>query len=132
MSARAVSLLPGPHIGELDSARESARAKPLQRQRIHTSPDPDLEGLSPSEVLDRKLRAKQLFHRLVSKFQSLRGGKLSNYDLAELLLGTREKEGTIRAWRRLSDLDRAPRDEDNAKLEGLIKAALDERSGAFR
>lgn len=109
---------------------ERVRAKTLQR-RLHTSPDPDLEGLSPSEADLYKLRAKQRLHRLASELASVLG-RLSNYDLAALWLESREKEGTIRCWKSLRDTDRYPRRAELDRLEHILKVKREERfGGAF-
>lgn len=112
-----------------DDAR--ARAKRLPR-RVHTAPDPDLEGLSSEEADKHKLCRKQRMHRLIAELVSLRP-TLSGRDLAELWLGDRQKEGTIRSWKNYRDLDRYPRSEDLAKLEKLINEERERRfGGAFR
>jgi hypothetical protein len=99
---------------------ERVRAKTLPR-RLHTLPDQALEGLSPLEADAYKLRAKRMLHGLHAELASLRG-KCSNRDLAELWLGSREQEGTVRGWKDLRDLARYPRDTDLLKLDEIIRA----------
>ena len=84
------------------------------------------------EALKSKLQAKSRMLALVSELASLRG-KLSNYDLAELWLGDRKKEGTVRCWKNLRDADRYPRREDLARLAHLVKVEREKRfGGAFK
>ena len=107
-----------------------ARAKALPR--LHSEPDPDLEGLSSEEADRCKLDAKGRLHRLAAELTSLRGS-LSGRELAELWLGDRQKEGTLRSWKNYRDLDRYPRKADLDKLEALINAERERRfGGAFR
>lgn len=104
------------------------RAKPLPR-RLHSEPDPDVEGLSPQEADKSKLHSKRILHGLHSELTSLLG-KCSNRDLAQLLLGSRSKEGTIRGWKNYRDLDRYPRRSDLQKLEQLIATERELRASA--
>lgn len=127
MSRTSVAPLIGPRL-----PHQEPPERPKYLRRIHSDPDPDLEGLSPSEADDFKNRSKFKFRRLISELASLLGGKLSNYDLAELILSAREKEGTIRSWRNYRDRERYPRRTELEKLESIVNAKRAERfGGAF-
>jgi hypothetical protein len=115
---------------ELFDQPQTVRPKILPR--LHAEPDPEVEGLSSEEADKHKLCRKQRMHRLIAELTSLRG-TLSGRDLAELWLGDRQKEGTIRSWKNYRDLDRYPRSADLAKLEELVNAERERRfGGAFR
>lgn len=123
----ALRSLPTPELCE----EPRARAKPLPR-RIHSDPDPELDGLSSDEADHYKMQAKRQAHRLTAELASLRGS-LSGRDLAELWLGDRQKEGTIRSWKNYRDVDRYPRKADLEKLEGIVNREREQRfGGAFR
>jgi hypothetical protein len=80
----------------------------------------------------RSSKGKALFSANLGVLASLRGD-LSNRDAAELLLGDRFKEGTIRSWKDATDEKRYPRKEERDRLNVLIQEALRARTeGAFR
>jgi hypothetical protein len=105
-----------PSAPALPSSDPAERPKYLARR--HSLPDPALEGLSASEALLYKKQAKADFAALMLEMARLRGA-FSNYDAAELLLGDRDLEGTIRGWRNAHDLTRYPRRGDRGELTRL-------------
>jgi hypothetical protein len=71
-------------------------------------------------VLAYKLQQKARLHALAAELGSLMG-ELSGRKLAAIWLGSPSKEGTIRCWKNLRDLERYPRKSDLARLESLIQ-----------
>lgn len=108
----------------------NAPARPRYLARRHSLPDPELEGLSASEALHYKKQAKADFAALMLEMARLRGA-FSNYDAAELLLGDRDLEGTIRGWRNAQDLTRYPRRGERGELTRLEAYVSAERLTAF-
>lgn len=92
-----------------------------ERERLHRDPHA-LDGLSAQEALAYKSRAKRRFDDAAKDLG------WSNYEIAEQLLGDREKESTIRGYRNRWDLVRWPDDEMVARIEALAES---ERLRAF-
>jgi hypothetical protein len=105
--------------------------RPKYIARRHSLPDPALEGLSASEALLYKKQAKADFAALMLEMARLRADGFSNYDAAELLLGDRFLEGTIRGWRNPNDLTRYPRRGERGVLTRLEMFVAAERLTSF-
>jgi hypothetical protein len=105
--------------------------RPKYLARRHSLPDPALVGLSASEALLYKKQAKADFAALMLEMARLRPDGFSNYDAAELLLGDRFLEGTIRGWRNPIDQQRYPRRGERGELTRLEAYVSAERLTAF-